>query len=175
MNPGLMNEFEKSYINSKTRQQQRGVVFTLTFTQYLEIVLKDDKKVDRMNASYQKWIDTGSKGHYHSGYVLSWINPDAFRRKIMNNRTAYWCNHKESVEICKMKLGEKHTEESKQKISKSLSSRNLSKIHRERIASAKVGNVQSEEEKLKRKATWLQKRLLKQIQNSALITASNLT
>jgi hypothetical protein len=139
---------EKHYRGRQAYQTNRGKIFALSFSDYVDLWgLRRLKEVDKL-------IETGKltrrMRHPDRGWVLSWTSKEAREAGEMNCTTARILQRNSSKHRFYLKAGDTHTEAAKLKIGDAKRGKPLSDTHKQAIREARLGVTQSEEHKAKR-------------------------
>jgi hypothetical protein len=146
LNPALITILSRMFESSRRRQVAAGVLFDLTFDQYLSLITKTRRQ--RMASEFRQ----GNFAKFmksQSGYVLTWKDRPSRASGLMNMETACFVNREWSRRNQHFKKGDRHTDASKAAIAAS----RLGKTHTEEtkaaIAAGNTGKVQSAETRKK--------------------------
>lgn len=137
-------------------QLSKGRQFELTAAQFAGIITPHQQKTIKKHLAAGT-ID-GFMRHREFGYVLSWVSKQACIEGVMNLDTARVMIRRSSEKMNGLRLGDKHSENAKVKISAKLKGRRQDKAHVEARADAMRGQKRpprSEDTKAQIRATML--------------------
>jgi len=137
-------QFLQGWFNkAKARQEAKGKTFNLTFGEFLTLWGK------RRLTKLAEWKDKGTlyvncrrptpSDPNSYGYVLAPISFAASRETVYDATTLQICTRAKALEDCKMKKGDKHSEESKARISASTKGVEKKPEHRAKISKSMKG------------------------------------
>ncbi len=136
--PDIREYLQGWFDKAKARQEAKGAKFLLSFGEFLNLWGR------RRIRSLEQWMDDGSlyarqrrgtkDDQNLNGYVLSPISFAASQEKVCTAQNMQICTRGKALHDCRMKKGDKHTEESKARISKSTRGKPKSAEHRQKIA-----------------------------------------
>ena len=159
----VIDYLNERYIKSKATQERAKRKFDLTEREHLALWEAKPLFVIKLAAKLKKGKDSAdSYMRSDRGPCLSWITKQAMRDGVMNRDTAEVISHRESVMRFRMQRGEKHRDESKQKISRTKKGTKHTDRHKAKVSAALTGVAKSAESNSKRsasmKAHWTKKR-----------------
>lgn len=179
----FVDKMFKFYSRSAKYQNSKGVTFTLTFDQYLDLF--DTRLLNSMGRSFLKGtIEKRQQSDY--AFVLSWTSRQNKLAGVMNSETALICPRKVSIHNCKYlpgeerdakarkkmsdkKKGKARPEAVKQKISETKTGQTYDEAHCAAISAGLKGKAKSPESNERRreaaKAYWAAKKAAKQNEN----------
>lgn len=165
--PALMAVLVTRYNSGKRYQISKGIQFDLSFDEFLTLVGAGKRNTIRKHIKAET-LDKFFRSH--SGYCLSWKDKASLKSRVMSVETAVYVTRRKSKRVNQFEAGDKHSEESKSKISKAktgkprskkaraairagLMGHEVSAESREKMAAAKRGTTKSPEERARISAT----------------------
>jgi len=141
-NRDLNPHLQRMYESSKRRQTEAGVQFDLTFEEYLGLITKSRRRAmqEALNKGDLKRLMESAKG-----YVLTPKGRSEFAAKICNKDTYEFVNREKSRRNQHLKKGDKHREDSKQRIAAARLGTKHSDETREKIKAGNLGQTRSDE------------------------------
>ncbi|MDR6757186.1 hypothetical protein J2Y48_002482 [Mycoplana sp. BE70] len=141
-NKNLTPHLERMFESSRSRQLRAGVLFELTFEEYLTLISKGRRR------TMQQALNRGNlKGFMESdrGYVLTWKGRAEKAAGVMNLETAMFVNREASRRAQHLKKGDTHREDSIEAIRQSRLGKRWDEETIERIRQSNAGQTRSDE------------------------------
>ncbi|MGT2477863.1 NUMOD3 domain-containing DNA-binding protein [Methylobacterium oryzae CBMB20] len=163
MEQPLIDYLNERYAKSRATQEQAKRIFDLTEREHLALWEAKPLFVTKLAAKLNKSKDSAdSYMRSELGPCLSWVTKQARKDGVMNRDTAEVISHRDSEKRFRMQPGERHREESKQKISRSKKGVKHTEARKAKVSAALTGVAKSAESNSKRsasmKAYWAKKR-----------------
>ncbi len=142
----LMTILCRMYESSLRRQVAAGNRFDLSLDQYLSLITKARRQ--RMErelkaGTFKRFMESST------GYVLTWKDREGRAGAILNTETAVFVNREQSRRNQHFKIGDRHTQESKDAIARARTGTTHSEETKAKIKHSNLGLNRSDETKAK--------------------------
>lgn len=161
MSPELTLYLSGWYEKSRERQLGKGTDFRLSLAEFFSLWSDSQiQKLETLLADGEAYGRMRKKNPY--AWVLGWADREASKRKVMTVETAMIQTRARSQEVCGMQKGDKHSQESRARISMALKGVPKSAEHNAKNSAAMMGKnkgrVMSPEEREKRRQSALNRK-----------------
>lgn len=141
-NRDLTPHLQRMFESSKKRQTEAGVQFDLTFEEYLGLITKARRRIMQIElnkGNLKRFMESAR------GYVLTPKGRSEWAAKVCNKDTYEFVNREKSRRNQHLKKGDKHREDSKQRIAAARTGTKHSDETREKIKAGNLGQTRSDE------------------------------